>query len=154
MNVREFNHDDEKAFFDMCQVFYESHAALRGYDEDIARMTFERVMDRHENLWGFMLIDKDVDEFIGYALLTSYWCNEEGGEVIVLDELLICPINRKKGYGRLFLEWLEERFSYAAALTLEVLSTNEHAKELYEKEGYSPDGYTTYTKSLKKFKTA
>ena len=150
MLVREFSKSDEEPFLEMCKDFYEAEATLRSYDEVIARKTFKRVIDRHENLWGYMLIDKSDDDFLGYALLTSYWSNEEGGEVIVLDELFVCPLGRSKGYGKRFMLWMEENFTDAVAITLEVLTSNHRAQELYYKAGYMPDGFTTYTKSLKK----
>lgn len=150
MIVREFEPDDRSLFLDLCREFYEFNSAtMHSYREDIARFTFERVMDRHENLWGFMLIDADTDEAIGYSLITSYWCNEEGGNVLVLDELYIAPVNRKKGYASMFMEWVEKHYKdQAVAITLEVLTTNLAACSLYKKEGFEEDGYTTYTKKI------
>jgi ribosomal protein S18 acetylase RimI-like enzyme len=150
MIVREFEPEDRSLFLDLCRDFYvSSSATVRSYSEDIAKKTFERVMDRHENLWGFMLIDADTDTAIGYSLITSYWCNEEGGNVLVLDELYIAPGNRKKGYASMFMEWVEEHYrGQAVAITLEVLTTNLAACSLYKKEGFEEDGYTTYTKKL------
>lgn len=150
MNVREFDLSDKNVFFELCKCFYNTESTVRSYSEEITEKTFSRIMDRHENLWGFMLTDNNTLEVIGYALITSYWCNEEGGDVIVLDELFIKPVNRNKGYGHLFMSWLESRFKDAAAITLEVLTTNQRACSLYDKVGYRPDGYLTYTKSLKK----
>ena len=131
-------------------MFYEGRAAQHCYEQAVAEKTFARIMDHHENLWGYMFIDKDHDRAIGYALVTSYWCNEEGGEVIILDEIFLNPIERHKGYARIFMNWLEEQFSGAAALTLEVLETNERARAFYERAGFAPDGYISYTKKLKK----
>src|SRR5581483_7011657 len=36
----------------------------------------------------------------GYALLISFWSNELGGEIIVIDELYIRPAYRGRGHGR------------------------------------------------------
>jgi ribosomal protein S18 acetylase RimI-like enzyme len=96
-----------------------------------------------------MLFDAVSSEAVGYALITSYWCNEEGGEIIVLDELYIAPCSRHKGYAKMLLDWMESRFNDSAAITLEVLTTNVSACGLYEKAGYKPDGYTTYTKPMR-----
>ena len=94
-------------------------------------------------------MDKETDKEAGYALVTSYWCNEEGGNIIVLDELYIWSKQRKKGYGSQFMEWLEGYYrDKATSITLEVLTTNVNACHLYCKEGYVPDGYITYTKKL------
>lgn len=149
MLVREFETADRQVFIELCKKFYETGVALRGYDEKITEKTFSRIMDRHENLWGYLLVAADTKNNIGYAIITSYWSNEEGGDVIVLDELFIDVTERKKGYAKLFLQWLEENFKSASAITLEVLTSNHSACELYSKAGYTPDGYTTYTKSIR-----
>ena len=76
-------------------------------------------------------------------------CNEEGGNILVLDELYICPTSRHHGYGGTFLKWLEEQFKdKAAEITLEVLTTNQDAKSIYQKDGLEPDGFVTYTKVI------
>lgn len=132
----------------MCRDFYESRPTLHGYNEQYAKLTFERIIETHENLWGFWIIG-DADELVGYSLVTSYWCNEEGGNDMVLDELYIKPEFQHRGYGSLFLEWLQEHFKgQGVSITLEVLTSNMHACHLYLKEGFSPDGYTTYTKNI------
>lgn len=151
MIVRHFLPKDKELFFGLCKEFYEAEATLRAYDEKITERTFERVLDHHENSWGYMMYDKEDGENVGYALLTSYWSNEDGGNVIVLDELYIAPNNRNKGYGKIFMQWIEDAFKNdAVSITLEVLTTNIRACELYSKIGYKPDGFITYTKSIKK----
>ena len=151
MIIENFRDSDRPSFFELCKAFYESQASLRGYDKSIAEKTFMHVLDKHENLWGVMIREADSGEAIGYALITSYWSNEDGGNVIVLDELYVREDKRKKGYARLFMEWLEANYSGdAAAITLEVLTSNTRACDLYEKSGYHPDGFTTYTKPMKK----
>ncbi|NCA67377.1 MAG: GNAT family N-acetyltransferase [Clostridia bacterium] len=150
MIVREFKQKDKSLFLELCREFYDSSATVGNFREDIAKMTFDRVMDHHENLWGFMLVDADTDKAVGYSLITSYWCNEEGGNVLVLDELYIAPDNRKKGYASIFMEWVQEYYrDEAVAITLEVLTTNQAACSLYKKEGFQPDGFITYTKKIK-----
>lgn len=151
MIVRHFRDDDEDTFLQMCGEFYQTNATLHKYSETTARKTFNRIIEQHENLWGFLILDKDSLAPIGYSLITSYWCNEEGGNVLIIDEIFIKPEFRHKGHGRLFVEWLEKHFSDdAVSVTLEVLTTNANAKALYEKEGFTPDGFVTYTKYLSK----
>lgn len=152
MLVRGFTKGDKEIFIKLCEMFYTAGVTLKGFDRGRTIKTFGRVLDRHENLWGYLICDKDeeVPVPIGYALITSYWSNEEGGEVIVLDELFINPISRSKGYGKLFMAWLEDHFSYASSLSLEVLEANTRARELYERMGFKADGYISYDKKLKK----
>lgn len=149
MIIQEFEIKDKEIFLELCKDFYNSNSTQRPYDKKIADMTFNRIMDRHENLWGFLLKDKESGDIIGYALITSYWCNEEGGNVIVLDELFISASSRHKGYASLFMQWIEMYYKdKAVSITLEVLTSNQTACDLYKKTGYIPDGFTTYTKRI------
>lgn len=151
MLIRYFEKTDFEIFKKMCQEFYSSNATIRDYNEELTRKTFDRVMDHHENLWGVILIDVELDIPIGYALISSYWCNEDGGNVIILDELYINPINRNKGYATQFMTWLESEFrDTAVAITLQVLTTNEVARKLYNKIGFMSEGFEQMIKEIKK----
>ena len=86
MHVRYFSENDEDTFLRLCGEFYNSHATLRPYDAQIAEKTFRRVIDHHENLWGYLIFEEEGGPAAGYGLLTTYWCNEEGGNVLLLDE--------------------------------------------------------------------
>lgn len=64
-------------------------------------------------------------------MLTSYWCNEEGGEIVIIDELYVKKEYRQHGYAKHFINWAENHFKgRAVEMTLEVLSDNAHAIEL------------------------
>lgn len=150
MVVRSFEKDDESDFLRLCENFYSSGATTRGYNEELAKKTFFQVMSKHENLWGFFIINKDNESVAGYSLITTYWCNEDGGNVVIIDELYIEPGNRKKGLAQEFIKWIEEKFKDdAVAVTLEVITTNTIAKDLYAKVGYKEDGFQVLTKRLK-----
>ncbi|MGI6714170.1 MAG: GNAT family N-acetyltransferase [Bacilli bacterium] len=149
MNVRPFLAADQPIFFRLAQEFYDSGSALRDYDEKLTKMTFDRVLAHHENLEGYFITRNDSHEVVGYALITSYWCHEEGGTVLILDELYIAENFRHQGYASCFLEWLIEEYKEkAVALTLEVLTSNLTAQSLYQKEGFTPDGFMTMTKKI------
>lgn len=149
MNVRTFTKDDQQIFFTLAKEFYNSGSALRGYDEKLTQITFDRILAHHENLYGYFIERNDSQEVIGYALITSYWCHEEGGTVLILDELYISLTVRHQGYASRFLKWLIEEYKdKAVALTLEVLTSNVNAQSLYQKEGFTPDGFMTMTKKI------
>lgn len=153
MHIRNFENTeyDRQAFKAFCYDFYQSNATIRDYDEDMTNLTFNRIIENHENLSGFFILTKEGGEYVGYALVTSYWCNEEGGEVIVLDELYTSPNFRHQGFASGFMEWMEQYYKdIAVSITLEVLTSNISACHLYNKEGYLPDGFTTYTKKIMK----
>lgn len=149
MEIVRFKRKDKNRFLALCREFYCAGATLRPYNEKNALLTFRRVLERHENLQGYLLVDKSNRQGIGYALVSSYWCNEDGGNVIVLDELYISPNSRHNGYGSLFLKWLEKHCgSYARTISLEVLRTNQRAQSVYRKDGMEPDGFITYSKEI------
>lgn len=150
MIVRSIEKNEEDYFLKLCRDFYSSGGTIRAFDLDIARKTFSQLMSKHENLWGFFICaDAEPVTPIGYALISSYWSNEDGGNIIVLDELFVDPLYRNKGYGKAFLVWLEEEFKdKAACITLEVLSTNTLAKSVYEKDGLIEDGFVTLSKRI------
>lgn len=147
MIVRPITEQDRDVFFELVKEFYSSCATIRPYDADITEKTFNYLMSKHENLWGYLMVDKDTNQAVGYTLLTAYWCNEDGGSVVVLDEVYITLNNQHKGYGMQFLEWIEAEFkNKAVSITLEVLTTNTAAKQLYTKLGYAEDGFQVLTK--------
>lgn len=149
MIIKNISENDKQLFFKLCKEFYSAGATARSYDEKIAETTFNYLMHQHENLWGYFIYGDEDTEPAGYALVTSYWCNEDGGNVIILDELYVNPMHRHHGYGKQFLEWLEDEFrGKAVSITLEVVTTNTVAKQLYAHEGFDADGFEVLTKRL------
>lgn len=81
----------------------------------------------------------DID---GYALLCSFWSNELGGEVCIIDELFVAPEARGQGAATELVQGLRERrwpwFRDAVAVELEVTPSNARARALYERLGFRP----------------
>lgn len=149
MIIRNITENDRQAFYELEKQFYCSGATHRPYNAAITEKTFNYLLCNHENLWGYLMEDINTGEDVGYALLTSYWCNEDGGVVLIIDEFFIAEDQRGKGYGTLFLEFVENEFKdKAVSITLEVVTTNLNAKNLYKKKGYFPDGFEVLTKKL------
>jgi len=149
MIIKSMEEGDADSFYKLCEEFYSSGATKRTYNRKSAEQTFRQVISKHENLWGYFIIDVESGTYAGYALITSYWCNEESGNVLILDELFVSSDFRHRHFGKSFMMWLEDEFrGKAVALTLEVLSTNVIAKDLYVKEGFSEDGFVTMTKAI------
>jgi RimJ/RimL family protein N-acetyltransferase len=76
---------------------------------------------------------------VGYALLISFWSNELGGEVCVIDELFVDRKNRGRGLATALFDRLaafEFWFPRPMALVLEVSPENERARALYERLGF------------------
>jgi GNAT superfamily N-acetyltransferase len=77
----------------------------------------------------------------GYALLCSFWSNELGGEVCIVDELYVVPAARRLGAATGLLEGLVRGhwpwFQAAVAVELEVTPANTKARALYERLGFA-----------------
>jgi GNAT superfamily N-acetyltransferase len=78
----------------------------------------------------------------GYALLCSFWSNELGGEVCILDELYVAAAARGRGAATSLVSGLRARttpwFRDAVAIELEVTPGNARARALYERLGFAP----------------
>ena len=76
----------------------------------------------------------------GYALLASFWSNEYGGEVCVVDELYVSSTIRGGGHGsRLLTDLAAGRGPWPArpaAVQLEVRPDNRRARALYDRLGF------------------
>jgi GNAT superfamily N-acetyltransferase len=76
----------------------------------------------------------------GYALLCSFWSNELGGEVCIIDELYVVPSARGRGIGTGLVTSLLRRelpwFERAVNVELEVTPGNARARALYERLGF------------------
>lgn len=79
---------------------------------------------------------------VGYALLCSFWSNELGGEICVVDEIYVAPPGRGQGLATRFLGALTTGalpfFADAVAYELEVTPQNARARALYERMGFQP----------------
>jgi GNAT superfamily N-acetyltransferase len=77
----------------------------------------------------------------GYALLCSYWSNELGGEVCIVDELYVQQSARGNGAATALVQGLVAGawpwFRGAVAVELEVTPNNARARALYERLGFA-----------------
>jgi ribosomal protein S18 acetylase RimI-like enzyme len=99
---------------------------------------------REESHRGRALVCEVDNRAAGYALLISFWSNELGGEVCIIDELFVAPAYRGRGLATELLMILAENEqslwpAQLAALALEVSPGNERARALYERLGFRGD---------------
>lgn len=84
---------------------------------------------------------------VGYALLVSYWSNELGGEICIIDELYVVPAARGRGHATELLHALSSGaapiFRQAVALELESTPSNRRARSLYLRLGFKDKRNTT-----------
>jgi len=79
-------------------------------------------------------------ESAGYAFLVSFWSNELGGEISIIDEIYIRAAWRGRGFGSMLLASLESDRTLwptlPVAFELEVSPDNVRAAALYERLGF------------------
>lgn len=63
---------------------------------DLWHPTFQHI---EGTLAGRAVVLESEGQVSGYALLTSFWSNEFGGEVCLVDELYVKPAARSQGHG-------------------------------------------------------
>lgn len=101
---------------------------------------------RDEPVRGTAMVLEDDGGVAGYALLASFWSNELGGVICVVDELYVAPPHRGRGLATWFVgelarataPWVPAGFREAVALELEVTPHNARARALYERLGFAP----------------
>ena len=71
MQIKEFEKQDKDVFLRLCNAFYSSHATQKPFNIETAARTFDRVIERHENLWGYLFADEETSQPIGYALVSA-----------------------------------------------------------------------------------
>ena len=89
----------------------------------------------------------------GYALLISFWSNEFGGEVCVIDELYVEPEFRGRGFATELVQSLVRGASpiwprRTVRISIEAYRSNPRAKALYEKLGFAVSPHHVLTLAL------
>ena len=98
---------------------------------------------------GSVVLFREWDALVGYALLVPYWSNEFGGTLLFVDEMFVVPEARRRGIGRSFFSFIEKLRPFkAVALAVEVSPRNAGARRLYESLGFRARENTVLTRSL------
>lgn len=88
---------------------------------------------------GQAIVLEEDGAVVGYALLISFWSNEVGGEICVIDELYVDEAYRGRGHAKGLIQTIlrgEARWAGIVGLELEVSPENQRARALYEKLGF------------------
>ncbi len=135
---------DDQALRRMMHALYaEDPSTVAMTDEKIERTLATLARDR---VRGVAVVLDDAQGVpgapAGYALLCSFWSNELGGEVCILDELYVAASARGRGAATSLASGLLARttpwFRDAVAVELEVTPGNARARALYERLGFAP----------------
>lgn len=131
----------------MMRELYEADAEELRADPATFPSTIDYLLDHPAS--GRIVLLTDGRVLHGYALLVSYWSNEWGGIVLLLDELFVDTKFRGHGIAKSFLDHLaHERPFGAVVVALEVSPHNTRARALYESMGFTDRHLQTMTHRL------
>jgi GNAT superfamily N-acetyltransferase len=129
---------DDDAIVAMCLALFAEDPSEEPIDAARVRRTLARL--RAEPVRGRAVVAEAGGAPIGYALLASFWSNEYGGELCVVDELYVARPHRGGGIGTsLFDAIAEDRGLWPerpVGLELEVTPDNARARALYARLGF------------------
>lgn len=147
---RRAGEDDDDAIVTMSLALYTEDPSPARVSEAQVRTTLERL--RQEPIRGFVAVLDIEGSRAGYAFLVSYWSNELGGEVCIIDELYVAPARRSRGYATRLVDALANGDAGwngpPVALELEVSPKNAAASRLYERLGFRAKRNTTMRRLL------
>lgn len=98
----------------------------------IAR-TFARLVSHPDAVQ--IQVFKQGSSIVGYALLSNYWSNEQGGQILIIDELYVAPEFRGRGIGGLFIQGQMDQTDKWKGIIMGVLPDNQAAFRLYKRMG-------------------
>jgi len=119
--------------------------ALNAEDPGDAPVLREQVHETLEVLGaeparGKAVVAEIDGQIAGYALLISFWSNELGGEVCVVDELYVAPSHRNRGVGSTLVSTLRDGDQLwsgrAVAVAIEVAPDNIRARRFFVAQGF------------------
>ena len=135
----------------MSMALYGDAAAGMGITPSQVHATLDRF--RAEPLRGRALVLDSRGTLAGFCLLASFWSNELGGEVCVIDELYLKEEWRGCGHATALIEALKTDRSLwplpPVAFELEVSPKNPDARRLYERLGFHDKHNATMRLSLR-----
>ena len=130
---------DDESIARMCLALNEEDPG----DAPVSRGQVQHTLNtlREEPSRGNAAVAEIDGRVVGYALLISFWSNELGGEVCVLDELYVAPSHRRRGIGTTMIDTLRngDRLwsARAPAISIEVAPNNVRARQFFMGQGFT-----------------
>lgn len=145
MNLEHFKKDDLQNYIDIATAFHNGPGSCTPANPEIFKKNFEKMMNSDEVVGYFLVED---EKRIGYVICSKMFSTEIGEYLMWIEELSIDDAYQNKGYGSKTFKLLEEKFPEVKRIRLEVAPTNDSAKKLYDRLGYSFGPYEQMFKNL------
>ncbi len=148
MIIRNMTAKDKDNFLSMSEIFYDSEAALHGFDRTAQERNFEATLKGTLPVRCLML-EEENGTALGYGVVCHSWSSELGGPMILAEELYLKPEARGRGLANEYFRWLFKEYEgRAAGFRLEVAPENAWVMEIYKKHGFEPLEYIQMIKVL------
>jgi ribosomal protein S18 acetylase RimI-like enzyme len=149
LQFREATLQDEAALMPMMGCLAEHQPGAIIFDEPAARSAFRQFLSLPAFGRAWLLYTGPA--LVGYIVLTIGFSFEFHGRDAFVDELYIAPAQRRRGFGRQAVAFLEQKAREMGvnAVHLEVDHGNDSALELYRRSGYRDHARFLMTKWLR-----
>jgi ribosomal protein S18 acetylase RimI-like enzyme len=150
IKLREATPEDEAELLRMMRALAVREPGKIAFDAAAAQVALRTLFAQPE--LGRTWLVCDGASAIGYVVLTLGFSFEFRGRDAFIDELYIAPAYRRRGLGRMAMEFAEKRARELGvnAIHLEVDHGNDPAMELYRGIGYADHARYLMTKWLTK----
>lgn len=148
IKLREAAPEDEAELLRMMRALAEQEPGKIQFDAAAAQVALRTLFAQPE--LGRTWLVCDGGSAVGYLVLTLGFSFEFRGRDAFIDELYIAPGYRRRGLGRMAMEFAEKRAKELGvnAVHLEVDHGNDPAMELYRRIGYADHDRYLMTKWL------
>ena len=150
LDFREAIPSDEAVLLPMMRALAEQDPEVIPFNESSARAAFHQFLSLPT--FGRIWLIFDGAALVGYIILTVGFSFEFRGHDAFIDELYIAPAQRRRGFGRRAMAFVEQeaREMGVNAIHLEVDPGNDSARELYRRTGYVDHNRFLMTKWLER----
>ena len=88
---------------------------------------------------GTILIFRVGKVIVGYSIVITYWSNEFGGNIALIDECYVKPSWRDKKVGTSFIKYISApNPACLKGIGAEVTPVNKRALAFYTRQGFAP----------------
>jgi len=88
---------------------------------------------------GTISIFRVGEAVVGYSIVITYWSNEFGGKIALIDECYVKPSWRNQGIGTSFIKYVSNaKAAGLKGIVAEVTPVNKHALAFYSRQGFAP----------------